>query len=860
MHRLAAFLTILPYLTRPKSAAMQLTWIARRKHYRRIATLIREHFDEAFYRSAYPEVSRLKVAPMRHFVLRGWKEGKDPSELFSTMAYLQTYHDVRDAKVNPLVHYLRDGRHEGRVATLSRATMRSHDQPTVSLVVPTPPSDAQWQAMPQRVVDPPNRRAVNVIVPVYKGLPHVAATLSSLLRAPNDTPFEALVVDDASPEPEVSALLARLAASGHIRLLINRANLGFVASVNRAMAANEARDVVLLNSDTFVHAGWLDRLMRPLADDPSIATVTPLSNNATIASYPLTATDNNFELEVDSDAIDRMAGVVNEGTLIDLPTGIGFCMAIRRAALTGLGPFDAKTFGIGYGEECDFCMRALKQGWRNVLAANVYVRHYGGTAFGPGASERSRKAQARLVGKHPDYPGRVDRYLKADPVLPARILLDVARLHEAIGPISLLFFTHTRGGGVETYLDHTRRKLVEDGLEDVANRALVLQSVSQGVIRVAPFGDAKLPFLPNLEQLNVERHRDLFGRIIAELAPELMVVNSFAGLTIPSIERLTEAIKASGRPYWHVWHDHQPLCPRLTFLDSQEHYCGEQDASRCVPCLGASPSAAEWVRIDEWRERFRRYLAGAEVISAPSEAAAVRARRLADVAKVKVHPHPEPTLAELEPLARPARREGPRRILVLGAIGPHKGAYLIEAMIADMRRRSLPLHVEIVGYTSLRSIATGPNVTLHGRYPDDRTAVEIIRRVEPDLCLAASVWPETYLYTLSVAIALGLPTVAFDFGAQGERVGHYGRGVVLDAKLREDPLAINNALMELDVEALWRRPANHAFANRLALSERLRPTPRDPTAAAPASAQVETAGLVGAGSGARSERQIAAPR
>lgn len=808
----------LPLLVRPRSAWLHLRWHMKSAKHRRIREDIREHFDDAFYVRSYPEVRRYRIGPLRHYILCGWREGKDPSELFSTAAYLEMYQDVKEMNVNPFQHYLTHGRQEGRVARVSAARRRRLMRPQRALEPPPAVDPAEWDLLPRRVVDPPTAPAVDVVVPVYKSLPHVAATLRSVLSARCETPFECLVIDDASPEPEVKALLSRLAASGHIRLLVNDANLGFVRSVNRGMAHNPDRDVVLLNADTLVHDGWLDRLVAPFTDDPAIATVTPFSNNATIASYPNTAVDNAYELEATSEVLDRLAARANGRRVVDVPTGIGFCMAIRRAALAALGPFDAETFGIGYGEENDFCMRALKSGWRNVVAPGVYVRHYGSTSFGPGHETLRSEAQGRLAAKHPDYAGRITRHIKADPLLPSRILLDVARMREAFGPVSILFFTHTRGGGIETFLDNARRTLLANGLGHVTRRAVVVQTMAQGFVQIVPFDRRRMPYLPNLEALNIERHKDLLGEIFDLLDPDLVHVNSFAGLSVPSIDRLMEALARAKRPYWHVWHDHQPLCPRLTFLDSEERYCGETDATRCGPCLGSSHANHEWVRIEDWRERFRTYLAGAEVVSAPSEAAALRARRLVDAAKVVVDPHPEPELDGVEPMDRPERADGTRHVLILGAIGPHKGAYLLHAMIGDAQARGLPLHFHVVGYTCLKEIVTGPHVTVHGRYHGDGDAVKKVRAVAPDVALSTSIWPETYLFTLSVPFALGIPTVAFGLGAQGERVGAYGRGRVLDAHLMEDPVGLNDAVLALDLDTLWRAPAAVDFARTCALS------------------------------------------
>ncbi|MEM8664891.1 MAG: glycosyltransferase, partial [Pseudomonadota bacterium] len=759
---------IFSLLLRPRSLALHIDWLRNEKKYRRIRRAIRREFDDAFYLGTYPELRKLQIGPVRHYISVGWKQGKDPNEFFSTRAYLDMYHDVAEQKVNPFHHYVSHGRDEGRIAVVSGAKRKALARPSKPLALPPMPNDAEWDDLEKRVVDPASRHAVNVVIPVYRSLHHVAITLLSVLSSKVDTPFECLVVDDCSPEPEVSALLERLAQSKHIRLIRHEHNEGFVRAVNAGMAHNAHRDVVLLNADTEVFDGWLDRLMAPIADDPTIATVTAMSNNATIASYPNFGVDTNFELEVPAAEVDRLAAATNRGTVVDIPTGIGFCMAIRRSTLAEVGDFDAETFGLGYGEEGDFCMRALKAGWRNVLATDVFVKHYGSTSFGAGGPERSEQAQARLAGKHPDYPNRVARHLAADPALTSRILLDIARLKQAMGRTSVLFFTHTRGGGIETYLQYIHDKLIQDGLREVVNSAIVIQTQQRGSVQISAFGRRPLPYLPNLESLNVERHKDSLGTIIDILDPGLVHMNSFAGLTVPSIARLTEALVSSKRPYWHVWHDHQPLCPRLTFLDSEERYCGETDAQRCVACLASTSASFEWVRIEDWRARFREYLAHAEVVSAPSEAAALRARRLADAGKVEVHPHPEPQLANVTPLTKP-ERDGPRRILILGAIGPHKGAYLIASMVRDMRRRDLPLHIDLVGYSSSREINAGPKVSLHGRYNGDLDAARKVSAVHPDLCLVSSIWPETYVFTLSVAMALNIPVVTFDLGAQAER-------------------------------------------------------------------------------------------
>src|SRR5262249_29027489 len=161
----------------------------------------------------------------------------------------------------------------------------------------------------------------------------------SVLNSRNRTPFELIVVDDASPEASLKESLDRLADLKLITLLRNGRNLGFVATANRGMSLHEGRDVLLLNSYTLVFGVWLDRL-RQHGIQADIASVTPFTNNGTICSYPKFCSDNLSELEVEFDEIDRMAAAVNCGQSVEVPTGVGFCMYISRKALDEIGLFD----------------------------------------------------------------------------------------------------------------------------------------------------------------------------------------------------------------------------------------------------------------------------------------------------------------------------------------------------------------------------------------------------------------------------------------------------------------------------------------------------------------------------------------
>ena len=271
-------------------------------------------------------------------------------------------------------------------------------------------------------------RAIDIVIPVYKGEEETRRCIESVLAARQAVETRVVVVDDATPEPAISRSLDALAAAGRVTLLRNERNLGFVRSANRGMENAAGRDVILLNSDTEVANDWVDRLRAAAYRDERVATVTPFSNNATICSYPFEGWEGRIPGTLGLERLDQLVARANAGKALDIPTAVGFCMLIRRDAIDALGMFDAERFGRGYGEENDFCMRAGKAGWRNVLAADVFVFHRGSVSFSEERHELTRANANALVAVHPDYPEKVHAFLRHDPAAPLRAAVDVARV------------------------------------------------------------------------------------------------------------------------------------------------------------------------------------------------------------------------------------------------------------------------------------------------------------------------------------------------------------------------------------------------------------------------------------------------
>ncbi len=262
---------------------------------------------------------------------------------------------------------------------------------------------------------------VDIIVPVYSGMQETLACIDSVLSSPCKLASRLIVVDDCSPDRPLVEALTRLEQQGKLTILRRRINAGFIGAVHTALDADRTstRDIVLLNADTLVHGDWLDRLQLAAYSHRAVATVTPLSNNAELLSHPEPQQNGKMPDASTLAVLDDLASA-SRARPMTVPTGIGFCMYIRRDALRALGGFDEAFLKRGYAEENDFCLRAAESGWRNVVAPNVFVAHQGEVSFGTEKRWLAAHNVRRLKARHPAHDSEYDRFLAHDPLAPAR--------------------------------------------------------------------------------------------------------------------------------------------------------------------------------------------------------------------------------------------------------------------------------------------------------------------------------------------------------------------------------------------------------------------------------------------------------
>lgn len=618
-------------------------------------------------------------------------------------------------------------------------------------------SPASFAALPDKVSVPavapiPEKPAVTIIIPVYGGFEDTLCCIESVLTSTYKTSAEIVVINDASPEPDLVEWLN--ANAQRFTLLHNEHNLGFVGTVNRGMALYPENDVVLVNSDTEVSSDWLDRLQSAAYSDARIGSVTPFSNNATICSYPVFCQDNELPEGYTAPELDQVFAEVNAGQMVDIPTAVGFCMFIRRDCLNDSGAFDAELFGRGYGEENEFCMRSAQRGWRHVLTGDTFVYHKGGVSFAETQSEHQRHGHKVLTRLYPHYDAVIQQHIAENPARSLRFAVDAALAKRSELPV-VVVINHCRGGGTERH--------VTDFAEQLNGRAhvyLLTPEYENGPVYLRPFSQpqrAGLVFDPYTQMPQLLDTLRWMG--VARLHYHHTI-----GLP-QSILLMPEQLPCS---YDVTVHDYYLACPQVTLADEEGRYCGAPDEAGCNQCLVKRP-APDNVSIEQWRQFGGLFLNAAERVFVPSYDTLKRMQGYFPAANLILAEH-EPALQSATVTAPERHVDEPLRILVLGALSVFKGADVLEACALQARAQRMPLEFHLLGY-AYRALRTKPfsHLHVHGAYHDAELA-DLIAEIKPHVVWFPGSCPETYSYTLSAVLEAGLPVVATDIGAFSERL------------------------------------------------------------------------------------------
>lgn len=218
------------------------------------------------------------------------------------------------------------------------------------------------------------RKPVDIVMPVFNSPRHTRWCLESLFERTDRRLFHLYLIDDGSDGTTCALLAEYSERHPNVTLLTNDENLGFLPSANRGLRESRADHVILLNSDTLVTPGWLERLVAATASDPSVGMACPLSNQAENLSVAMPPGYSYLDTA-------RLIAARGQRRYPDAATVVGFCLLLTRRLLDTIGVFDP-VFGRGYVEEADLQFRAEQAGFHVIVVDDCYVYHCGSASFG----------------------------------------------------------------------------------------------------------------------------------------------------------------------------------------------------------------------------------------------------------------------------------------------------------------------------------------------------------------------------------------------------------------------------------------------------------------------------------------------
>lgn len=216
---------------------------------------------------------------------------------------------------------------------------------------------------------------VSIVIVTYNNLELTKLCLQSIFLNTN-TPFEVIVVDNASSDGTPEYLQEISTYNENIRVILNSKNTGFAKANNQGLEISEGKYLVLLNNDTIVPGGWFEKFL-PYLCDSTVGMVGPATNGA----YNEARVEVNYSTWAEMEAFAQVFSSEHKNKTAELDMLAMFCVAFRRTIYNEIGELDER-FGIGMFEDDDYCYRIRQHEYKVICAYDTFVHHFGQASFG----------------------------------------------------------------------------------------------------------------------------------------------------------------------------------------------------------------------------------------------------------------------------------------------------------------------------------------------------------------------------------------------------------------------------------------------------------------------------------------------
>ena len=638
----------------------------------------------------------------------------------------------------------------------------------------------------------------DIIIPIYNAYECVIECVDSVVKNTDLKNNRLILINDKSPDERISKLLKdyRKKYKDFI-ILENQENKGFVGTVNIGMQQSKTNDVLLLNSDTVVTPHWIDNIKKCAYSGEKIATVTPLSNNATMASVPIPFNKNELP---DGITIDDMAKIVEENSFLDypdLPTGHGFCLYIKREVLDKLGYFDEDTFGKGYGEENDFCFRCLDIGYRNLLCDNAYVYHKESQSFSESKIALMKSGGEKLEKRYPTYTKRLNEWCRGLPIRYIGNNVGFA-MREKTKKHNILIIIHD-WNDIENHLGGTtlhvfdiisklRNKYNFHVLAPIDNtyRLTSYWTNSESVLNFPHFYDSRTYQFYNND------YKKMVNDIVQDFAIDCVHIHHMKNHYFD----LIDIIKDNNLKTYLSLHDFYCVCPLINKMYCNSAYCGNPSIEKCNECMFKTQGFVNNM-ILEWRTEWKKLFEVCSSVITPTNSCKEEILLTYKDLKIKVIEHG----VNIEKKKQELNIENAEKMEVgfLGAIGIIKGSNILNDLLTNKKYKNINFHL-FGTYDRILNKKMKKKINDHGKYKREELP-ELLENNNIKLICLLSICPETYSYTLTESIANGIPVLVSDMGALKERVEKDNLGWTIDLNVDDPAQVVIDKIKEIQANA-----------------------------------------------------------
>lgn len=618
---------------------------------------------------------------------------------------------------------------------------------------------------------------VDIIVPVYNAYEYTEECIKSVIKNTNLNIHRLILINDKSPDEKIMPMLQKYASENEnkqIVVLENEENSGFVKTVNRGMTYS-TNDVVLLNSDTEVTNNWLEKMITCAYSNDYIATVTALTNNGTIASVPNFGIDNELPKNMSLEQYAKMIEEISLKRYPELTTGNGFCMYIKRKVIEEIGLFDDITFEKGYGEENDFCYRALDHGYTNVLCDDTFIYHKGTQSFKKENLTKTRAAiiddhMKKLRKKYPIYTTKTDQFLSLNPIkdISRNVLLNTL----VYGKRRILFLVNEweenmeMTGGTSLHLKdiilgikkNTACFVLAPFKYDLNTFKLYLYSGEYGK-EIASF-KTDINLYGQITYTN-DSYKEMLETIFDSFNIELLHVHHFLFQTFDAIDI------AKKRNIYSIitLHDLYMSCPSINMV-YEEKFCEINPNRDCAKCL-KNRYGVESNILPNWRNTCEKVLKKFDKIIVPSQNTKEQFEKVYKDLNIEVIEHGV-NLIKINKKEEEQKDRDVFNVSFVGAMAPHKGSNILKELIEKNKDNAIKIH--LIGKSEDKKLNNNTsNYINHGKYKRGELPKLLVENNIDLVCIFAT-WPETYSYTLTETYMAKVPVLTFDIGAVGDRV------------------------------------------------------------------------------------------